>query len=49
MKLARAPASVMAVIARRRSAGSGNHFVSTTNAGSYSTAAITSPIPTQSA
>ena len=34
MKLASAATSVIAVIARRRSAGSGNHFASTVNAGS---------------
>ena len=34
MKLASAPASVIAVIARRRSAERGNHFASTVNAGS---------------
>jgi hypothetical protein len=34
MKLASAPASVMAVIARRRAPDSGNHFASTVKAGS---------------
>jgi hypothetical protein len=34
MKLASAATSVSAVSARRRAAGSANHFASTTNAGS---------------